>query len=259
MQPINTTQRREIDTGTQPDAQGVGEVVEPMTGDLLPCPFCGKANQDRWPCDWLDGSGANVIRCAWCHGAAPMNVWNRRIAPPSAHVGVPKVSVPADVMEARAQGRTEVLAIVLGLEAETGLDEYTQSIPPGPSGEWGTAWDEAKLRELFSADDTAWSLLQKAEGEYWNNLGLREEAERIHERRTAQQPAAVDGAMAWKPINELPASDDLFWFARGDTVDGPRPPQHGGFDADEWDWFAPAEAPPFTAAMDALARPQGGA
>ena len=69
-------------------AQGGGEVVEPVTGDLSPCPFCGKSNHDRYPCEWLDGSGANVIRCAWCHGAAPMNVWNRRTAPPSAPVGV---------------------------------------------------------------------------------------------------------------------------------------------------------------------------
>lgn len=49
--------------------------------NLLPCPFCGKSNFDQWPCDWLDGSGANVVRCAWCHGAAPMDVWNRRAAP----------------------------------------------------------------------------------------------------------------------------------------------------------------------------------
>lgn len=66
-----------------------------------------------------------------------------------------------------------------------------------------------------------------------------------------EQPEArgvVDGPV-WKPIDELPSSDDLFWFARGDTVDGPRPPQFGGYDAEEWDWFAPAEAPPFTAAQ----------
>ncbi|MBO9717476.1 MAG: hypothetical protein J7507_11890 [Pseudoxanthomonas sp.] len=61
----------------------------------------------------------------------------------------------------------------------------------------------------------------------------------------------------WRPINELPDSDDLFWFAMGDTIDGPRPPQRGGYDADEWDWFTPAEAPPFRApppAGDAQAR-----
>lgn len=55
----------------------------------------------------------------------------------------------------------------------------------------------------------------------------------------------------WRPIVELPISDDLFWFARGDTVDGPRAPQAGGYDADEWDWFAPAEAPAFTPKMEA--------
>jgi len=55
----------------------------------------------------------------------------------------------------------------------------------------------------------------------------------------------------WRPISELPISDDLFWFARGDTIDGPRVPQAGGYDADEWNWFAPAEAPGFTPEMDA--------
>lgn len=62
-------------------AQQGHAVAEPMTGELLPCPFCGKSNQDRWPCEWLDGTGANVIRCAWCHGAAPAKTWNRRTAP----------------------------------------------------------------------------------------------------------------------------------------------------------------------------------
>ncbi len=93
--------------------------------------------------------------------------------------GGAKVPVPQDVMEARAQGRAEALAIVLGLDAEEGLSEYTDSVPPGPDGEWGTQWNEAKLRELLRADDTAWSLLQEAEGEYWHNLGLREEAQRL--------------------------------------------------------------------------------
>ena len=87
--------------------------------------------------------------------------------------------VPTEILEARAQGRAEALAIILGLEAETGLDDYADSIPPGPAGEWGTAWNEEKLSELLRADDSAWSLLQEAEGEYWHNLGLREDAERM--------------------------------------------------------------------------------
>lgn len=46
---------------------------------LLPCPFCGKDNAlDQYPSEFLDGTGANVVRCAWCHGAAPMKTWNRR-------------------------------------------------------------------------------------------------------------------------------------------------------------------------------------
>lgn len=93
--------------------------------------------------------------------------------------GGAKVPVPQDVMQARAQGRAEALAIILGLDAEEGLSEYTDSVPPGPSGDWGTQWNEAKLRDLLRADDTAWSLLQEAEGQYWHNFGLREEAQRL--------------------------------------------------------------------------------
>lgn len=46
--------------------------------ELLPCPFCGKEAMDQWPNETLDASGDNCVRCAWCHGAAPMNTWNRR-------------------------------------------------------------------------------------------------------------------------------------------------------------------------------------
>lgn len=46
--------------------------------ELLPCPFCGNSDTDKFPCEWLDWSGGNVIRCAWCHGAAPAKTWNRR-------------------------------------------------------------------------------------------------------------------------------------------------------------------------------------
>lgn len=60
----------------------------------------------------------------------------------------------------------------------------------------------------------------------------------------------MDGYQAaepkWIPIGGLDTeTDDLFWFRRGDTFDGPRSPQAGGYDADEWDYFAPCEPPPF--------------
>jgi len=51
---------------------------KPAVDSLEPCPFCGKCDLDQWPCADLDGSGANAIRCAWCHGAAPAKTWNRR-------------------------------------------------------------------------------------------------------------------------------------------------------------------------------------
>ena len=49
--------------------------------DVRACPFCGHAGPfDQMPYAWLDGSGANVIRCPMCHGAAPAKTWNRRAA-----------------------------------------------------------------------------------------------------------------------------------------------------------------------------------
>ena len=71
----------------------------------------------------------------------------------------------------------------------------------------------------------------------------------VWELPEAQPEARRVPSDPWRPINELEPSDDLFWFARWDgrsawVVDEPRKPQHGGYDADEWDWFAPAEAPP---------------
>jgi hypothetical protein len=45
---------------------------------LPPCPFCRHAGPfDRWPCEWLDASGANVVRCPMCRGAAPEATWRR--------------------------------------------------------------------------------------------------------------------------------------------------------------------------------------
>ncbi|HET9980594.1 MAG TPA: hypothetical protein VFQ32_09115 [Ktedonobacterales bacterium] len=49
------------------------------TMTLEPCPFCGHTGPfDQWPCEWLDGSGDNAIRCPMCHGAAKATTWNRR-------------------------------------------------------------------------------------------------------------------------------------------------------------------------------------
>lgn len=91
--------------------------TEPMTGELLPCPFCGKANQDRWPCEWLDGSGANVVRCAWCHGAAPMDVWNRRATNPAADALGAVQALIADYKSCDPQANITYGGVVLALES----------------------------------------------------------------------------------------------------------------------------------------------
>lgn len=49
-----------------------------MNNELLPCPGCRRTDFDLWPCEWIDGSGENVVRCAWCHFAAPLKSWNTR-------------------------------------------------------------------------------------------------------------------------------------------------------------------------------------
>nr|WP_313216150.1 hypothetical protein [Stenotrophomonas geniculata] len=63
------------------DVQPGGRV---RLGDgLRPCPFCGHSDFDQWPCEYIDASGANVVRCARCHAAAPMKVWHALSAQPS--------------------------------------------------------------------------------------------------------------------------------------------------------------------------------
>ncbi len=69
------------DNKTLADVQPGGRV---RLGDgLPPCPFCGHSDFDQWPCEYIDASGANVVRCAHCHAAAPMKVWHDLSAQPS--------------------------------------------------------------------------------------------------------------------------------------------------------------------------------
>ncbi|MFV7423966.1 hypothetical protein ACNPNN_12935 [Stenotrophomonas geniculata] len=69
------------DNKTLADVQPGGRV---RLGDgLPPCPFCGHSDFDQWPCEYIDASGANVVRCARCHAAAPMKVWHTLSAQPS--------------------------------------------------------------------------------------------------------------------------------------------------------------------------------
>lgn len=104
----------------------------------------------------------------------------------------PAASVPKDVVEARAQGRAEALAIILDLDPEAGLDEYVESFPSGCSGDYSAEWNEEKLRGLLRSDDSAWSLLQATEGHYWDQLGYSEAAKERYQRAAASTAQGVD-------------------------------------------------------------------
>jgi len=126
----------------------------------------------------------------------------RKIVDAALAAARPMAAVPADLIEARAQGRAEALAIILGLDAESGLDECTESHPIADTGEYGTSWNESELRKLLRADDSAWSLLQEAEGLYWEHIGLRDEAE-MRNRAVSLNEKSLKDAL-WLQVCELP-------------------------------------------------------
>ena len=113
----------------------------------------------------------------------------------------PKVdAVPADQgaqelaprdLEQRAIGRAEAVAFILTLSADDGLDDCVET-DRDHSGEYSSHWNAEKLHAKFRTDDVVWSLKQEAEGEYWHNLGLREEAERLHAAAPSSQVTRND-------------------------------------------------------------------
>jgi hypothetical protein len=87
-------------------------------------------------------------------------------------------AAPVDADKMRAQGRAEALAILMGLSAEGGIDAYTGwSKPVGPEDEGDAYWDEPKLRELFAVDGTLADMMNKAEAEHYQYLGMQQEAQ----------------------------------------------------------------------------------
>ncbi|WP_321953156.1 hypothetical protein [Paraburkholderia bannensis] len=110
-----------------------------------------------------------------------------RDALPSDAAQAPKAAVPKDLIEARAQGRAEALALLLDIDPDTFCGEYIVDGGSLPSGDRSEDWDAEKLRELLRADDSAYSLMQSAEAEYWRNVGLRDDIEQMHKRVKADQ------------------------------------------------------------------------
>jgi hypothetical protein len=63
--------------------------------------------------------------------------------------------------------------------------------------------------------------------------------------KAAPQPAEPVTGWAWRDINECPETDDLFWFRKGEVIDGPRCRKYD--DSDYWTHFATCEAPAIAA------------
>jgi hypothetical protein len=91
-------------------------------------------------------------------------------------------SIPEDAATARAQGRAEALALILGTDAETFGDDFIGSHAIADTGDYGAHWEEKPLRELLKADDSAFSLISKAEGEFWRHAGRTMDLENYLEK-----------------------------------------------------------------------------
>lgn len=90
--------------------------------------------------------------------------------------------------------------------------------------------------ELAKANDSVRELLDDSARVAQDNIAVRGELARARARELLSE------APDWEPISTLDMSDDLIWLCRGDTVEGPRPPQVD--DYDYWDWWCYAESPP---------------
>lgn len=108
----------------------------------------------------------------------------------------PEISLARRDAEQVRQGRAEALAIIVERDAEEGLDDFIRSYPVGATGDYGCAWDEEKLSALLRTDSSVWSLRIEAEGEYYHNLGLREEFERHRDALKAQWQRDVVAGLA---------------------------------------------------------------
>lgn len=64
---------------------------------------------------------------------------------------------------------------------------------------------------------------------------------------TSKAPAENE----WQSIHTAPDSDDLLWFCRGDTFEGPR--KHWFDDADYWDWWCYTKPPSLPTSSSFLA------
>jgi hypothetical protein len=157
-----------------------GEQLE--DGPELNCPACGGSGH----ADDARGAateGADDAFAAFCDregypSDGPFDAALRKAFDAGQATIPPADAAPVNGEKLRAQGRAEALAILMGLSAEGGIDAYTGwSKPVGPEDEGDAYWDEPKLRELFAVDGTLADMMNKAEAEHYQYLGMQQEAE----------------------------------------------------------------------------------
>jgi hypothetical protein len=114
----------------------------------------------------------------------------------------PKDPTPEWVLKARAEGRAEFLAILLGESAEDFANDYTGTHSIGCTGDYGVHWEVEKLRASFVVDDETYSYIDTINGNWWSQQHqietLQEELEEL--KRASQPPGALlaDELIAWR-------------------------------------------------------------
>lgn len=103
-----------------------------------------------------------------------------------------------------ALGRSEAVAMILQLDPEVALDSCTRTGSADDTGDYTTTWDAGKLHILFQTDNRVSVMMEKAEGEYWHNRGLREEAERL---AAQEHTGDVASPIGWKLVPIAPTHE----------------------------------------------------
>lgn len=94
--------------------------------------------------------------------------------------------------EARAAGRAEAVAIIMQEEAEDPLGDCTVSSSFADTGDYDTNWSQEALNKKFNVGDSLFNMMAQAEEEYYHNMGLRGEAQRMLEAQTVSAQDAKD-------------------------------------------------------------------
>lgn len=102
-----------------------------------------------------------------------------RESPPAAQPQGEVERMQAQLRVARAQGRAEIVEMIIALEAETGLDEFIGSHQIGCTGEWGSHWKEEELRQHFDVGRESSGDLELARHSGYEIVLLKEECDTL--------------------------------------------------------------------------------